>query len=282
MSSSSQTPDRLRITLAGSLGSGKSTLGNVLTEELGIPLYSTGTMFRELAKSQNIDALQANLASEENFDFDHYVDNFIKSKDADEDSFIFDSRMAWHFVSDAYRLFLTCSLDVAATRISQQSGRIAEDQKSVPELIDEITQRRASEIKRYRTLYSVNIENLGNYDLVIATDFVSAEDIQREVLNRVRSGCAPARLIAKSQVVPHADVPHADAADPTVSPVLKGRFDGHLFHAAASGPELLAAFSTKGPFAEIATVDLPAPQTDRARLMNWQQQTRIDFLALQG
>lgn len=42
----------MKIILIGIQGSGKSTQGNMLSEELGIPYLSTGHIFRELAKEK--------------------------------------------------------------------------------------------------------------------------------------------------------------------------------------------------------------------------------------
>ena len=48
----------LKISLAGDLGSGKSTVSNILMGELGAEYYGTGKIARELAESMGIMRLK--------------------------------------------------------------------------------------------------------------------------------------------------------------------------------------------------------------------------------
>ena len=157
----------MRITLSGDLGSGKSTVGRRLAERLRLPHYSAGTLFREIGQISNLDALQTNLAAENNVDIDAAVDNRTRQLDRSVDSFIIDSRMAWHFVSDAARVYLSASPETAAKRIAADTTRSTETYASHAQALASLERRRESEIRRYKKLYSVDITDPANYDVFV-------------------------------------------------------------------------------------------------------------------
>src|SRR5258708_25931248 len=167
----------MRITLSGDLGSGKSTVGRRLAERLHLPHYSAGTLFREIGQISNLDALQTNLAAENNIDIDVAVDNRTRELDRTLDSFIIDSRMAWHFVSGATRVYLSASPETAAKRVASDTTRASESYASLGQALASLERRRDSEIRRYKKLYSVDITDSANYDLIIITDDADIDDI---------------------------------------------------------------------------------------------------------
>jgi cytidylate kinase len=195
----------MRITLNGSLGSGKSTIGRRLSEFYGVPFVSTGTLFREIGHISNLNALQTNLAAEDNSEIDFAVDRRIEKMNEDGD-FIIDSRMAWHFVKDATHVFLSCSLETAAARIMSDGGRLNETYTTLDEAKASLAARRASEIKRYKRLYKVDIESAENYQLMIITDDAVVDDIVALIRNFVTSG-GNKFWIPKSRIVPLSPAP---------------------------------------------------------------------------
>ena len=50
----------VKISLAGDLGSGKSTVGAILAEKLHAAVYSTGTIQRKIAEEMGMTTLQLN------------------------------------------------------------------------------------------------------------------------------------------------------------------------------------------------------------------------------
>lgn len=53
MSNSNKEKDPMKLVLIGIQGAGKSTQGNMLSEEFGIPYLSSGHVFREMAKDKS-------------------------------------------------------------------------------------------------------------------------------------------------------------------------------------------------------------------------------------
>ena len=66
------------ITVAGRPGSGKSSTAKLVANQLGFEHFSSGDLFRSVAKERGVDVLQANLSAEENADIDHLVDGRLR------------------------------------------------------------------------------------------------------------------------------------------------------------------------------------------------------------
>jgi predicted cytidylate kinase len=195
----------MRITLSGDLGSGKSTVGRRLAERLRLPHYSAGSLFREIGQIANLDALQTNLAAEDNVTIDEAVDNRTRELDRSGESFIIDSRMAWHFVTGAARVYLSASPETAARRIAADTTRSSETYTSHSEALASLERRRESEIRRYKKLYSADITDPGNYDLIIITDDADVDDIAELIIRFAEHKTQEKYWIPKRRLVPMID-----------------------------------------------------------------------------
>jgi len=171
----------MRLTLNGSLGSGKSSVGKLLSSRHSVPYISTGMIFREIGKISNLNALQTNLAAENNSEIDFQVDKKIVELDTSLPEFIIDSRMAWHFVHNAINVFLSVTIDTAAERVMHDLTRTGEHYSTLGDAKRALVERRASESKRYQRLYGVDIDSNSNYDLVLITDNTSVESVATSI-----------------------------------------------------------------------------------------------------
>jgi len=192
----------MRIALNGDLGSGKSTIGKRLAAELDVPFISTGRLFREIGMISNMDALRTNLAAENNAEIDFAVDEKIRELDRTTQDFVIDSRMAWHFVRDATKVFLSTSPETASQRIMSDDSRDSETYASHAEALHALRDRRQSERKRYKKLYGVDIEDIDNYDLVIITDGADVADVVRVILSFAERRADQKFWIPKARLVP--------------------------------------------------------------------------------
>jgi CMP/dCMP kinase len=160
------------ITLAGSPGSGKSSTAKAVAAALGFRHYSSGDLFRQLAaeRGESIEAM--NISAEVQRDIDLRVDNLLREMYRSEEKLVIDSRMAWHWMPDSFKVFLLLDPDTAAARIFaqlQQDGRVSEAAASVAEVRDSIDRRSASEQRRYAALYGVDPTDPSNFDVVFNT-----------------------------------------------------------------------------------------------------------------
>ncbi|MBR1867558.1 MAG: cytidylate kinase family protein [Clostridia bacterium] len=170
-----------RISLAGDLGSGKSTVGKLLGRKFGAEIISVGKMQRNIAAELGMDVTQFNLYQESHPEFDKMLDGKIAEYDKLSGSFIFDSRLAWHFAPSAFSVYLKCGLEESAKRILAEQ-RNDECYSSIEEAKYKITERRKSEKERYLSFYGVDITDMKNYDLVVDTVGKTPEQVAEEIV----------------------------------------------------------------------------------------------------
>ncbi len=167
----------MKISLAGDLGSGKSTVSKILMPRIGAEYYGTGVIARELAEKFGMDIAAFNIFMETHPEHDHEFDDRLVALSDDPRTLIIDSRMAWHFTRGTYRVYLTVDPVSAAVRIMRADRGPAEQFDSLEDAIARIRARKESEKKRYFDLYGVNCKDLDNYDLVVDTTYASPEDV---------------------------------------------------------------------------------------------------------
>ena len=160
------------ITIAGSLGSGKSSTARAVASALGFRHFSSGDLFRQLAagRGESIEAM--NISAEAQRDIDLKVDNLLREMYRTDERLVIDSRMAWHWMPLSFKVFLVLDPNTAAERIFnhlRDEGRMSEAATSIDEVRKSIDRRFASEQKRYAALYGVNATDPLNFDIVINT-----------------------------------------------------------------------------------------------------------------
>jgi cytidylate kinase len=167
------------ISLSGQLGSGKSTLCKHLKEQRGFEIFSTGGIHRKLAKERNLSALEFNELSAGDRSIDRLIDEEMKryARENKTRDVVFDSRLAWHFVGQSFKVFLLVSPKIAAERVF--FGRILEEENysSKDEALRGLIKRREVETERFKEFYGVDCDDYGNYDLIIDTSYLSTEKI---------------------------------------------------------------------------------------------------------
>ena len=172
------------ITIAGSLGSGKSSTAKAVAQALGYRHFSSGDLFRKIAAERGESVEATNISAEAQKDIDYQVDELLQKMGKEEDRLVIDSRMAWHWMPESFRVFLFLDLDPAAERVFQDvlnKTRVSEHGQSLEEVRASIERRFASEQKRYMALYGVNPTDPKNFDLVIDTKNNSLDSVVQTV-----------------------------------------------------------------------------------------------------
>jgi len=170
-----------RISLAGDLGSGKSTVAKILSEKFNAEIISTGNMLRLIAERMGLTIKDLNVYIEKDPSYDRKIDDTLVEFDKKEGDFIFDSRMAWYFVPSATSFYLKVQPSVAAKRVFA-ANRSNEKYASEQEAYDCLYARRLSEAKRYLANYGQDIMDLDNYDCVIDTTCLSPEEVAERII----------------------------------------------------------------------------------------------------
>lgn len=173
---------RNKISLAGDLGSGKSTVSKILLDVLGAKPYSTGMKVREVAARLGMTIADLNVYMETHPEIDREIDDGLIALGEDDGAYIIDSRMAWHFTKDTFRVWLSTDATVSAIRI-MNANRAGEHLSTVEATVEETRRRRASEKKRYFEKYGVQIMDLFNYDLIVDTTDATPEEVAHAILS---------------------------------------------------------------------------------------------------
>jgi hypothetical protein len=126
---------------------------------------------------------------------------------ASPDDIVIDSRMAWHFVKDTYKVFLTSDSTVAAKRVVGDDGRTSEKYSDIEDAKLQLKARKSSENYRYERKYGVDCRNLRNYDIVVDTTSAPPAYIADLIMSgfKARGGTGPQLHISRYCLYPTKD-----------------------------------------------------------------------------
>lgn len=179
----SMTAKTTIITIAGKPGSGKSVTSKMLAARFEYQHFSSGDLFRAIGKEHGIDDVrEINLAAERGeLDIDELVDQRLRDIGANEKNMVIDSRMAWHWMPQSFKVYLDLDLVTAAERILKNIDEFRMAHEHIPSDPNDyaglLEERLASETRRYRKLYDADPYHTTNYDLVVDTKSNTVEEV---------------------------------------------------------------------------------------------------------
>jgi len=177
------------ITIAGKLGSGKSSTAKMLAEKLGYTHYSTGDFMRSIANDRGISLIELNQIAETDDSIDKELDD-RNVEIGKMENIIIDTRLGFHFIPDSFKVFLELEPETA-------SERILKDKETNPNrhteangyfdtkesIMESINNRLLSERKRYKNLYGIeDLTDYNNFDLVIDTSKIPLEKVSQQII----------------------------------------------------------------------------------------------------
>lgn len=168
----------LKITIAGMPGAGKTTVGSIVAKTLGYDFYSMGNIRRALAGKRGMSIDQFNNL-QENTDKD--VDEYLQEIGRREDASVVEGRMAWHFIPETLRVFVTVDQQVGALRILHDK-RHGERAIFPYEMMKTLAERVENDKARYNKLYGVDPYNMKNFDAVVDTTHMSVDEAVTDIL----------------------------------------------------------------------------------------------------
>ncbi|MDB5160458.1 MAG: cytidylate kinase [Candidatus Saccharibacteria bacterium] len=195
MSEQAPSPEKKHIiTIGGRPGSGKSTTSKAVAAELGFDHYSSGDRFRAIGAEHQLDLLSANKVAENDSTVDFIIDGELRDIGEIGDRIVIDSRMAWHWIPQSFKVYLDLDTAVAARRIlAKEDAKRASQEKVATdpeEYAKDLDERTASEKKRYDALYGVNPYDISpeanHYDLIVDTAQNDADHAAQLVIDAFR------------------------------------------------------------------------------------------------
>jgi cytidylate kinase len=182
----------MKISISGTLGSGKSTVAKMVAKAFNLKQYQSGGFMRDMATERGMTLNELQVIAERDRSIDDEIDARQIKLGKEEDDFILEARLGYHFVPDSLKVYLKTSIDVAASRImlslhDNNSERVREGLvKNKAEIIKSLMRRRESEKMRYSDLYGIDYEDESNYDLVIDTSIISAVEVSNIIIAKIK------------------------------------------------------------------------------------------------
>lgn len=163
------------ITISGKPGSGKSSTADNVARELNYQRFSSGDFMRKMAIEKGITLNElSKIAENDNGVIDKMIDDEV-AKLNESDKIVLDSRLAFHFLHNSFKVFLDLAPEISKDRVisslKNNNLRASSEGINTPEEVYlKIIERLESEKKRYKELYNLDYTNKENFDLVIDTE----------------------------------------------------------------------------------------------------------------
>ncbi len=174
------------ITIAGNLGSGKSTVGKMLAKELGYRFFSTGDLMGDIALEKGISLLELSKLAEQSDEVDKLLDARQIEFGKKEKNAVIDSRLGWHFIPQATKIFLTVDPLEAAKRIFNDKREEEKENVDIESTRQNIITRKESERLRYQKYYNLVCDDPKNFDIVVDSTEIPAEKVFEKVLKEIQ------------------------------------------------------------------------------------------------
>lgn len=152
---------------------------------LGYQHFSSGDLYRKMAEGRGLTVEELNYAAEKQRKIDLDVDELIKRIGREKVNLVMDSRMAFHWIPESFKVFLDLDPKTAAERTFahiQKEGRTSQTASSIDEVLKKTIERRESEQKRYQRLYSADINDKTQFDILIDTGVHDLEAVIKIVI----------------------------------------------------------------------------------------------------
>ncbi len=170
------------ITISGLPGSGKTSVARELAGRLGYRFYSIGDLRGKMAMDRGLTIDQLNMLGEREDWTDRDADRYQEKLGREEDNFVIDSWIGFHFIPRSAKVFLEVREDEAAERIFRDQ-RPDEERKKSPEAVKGMLRERLRQTcGRYRKYYNLDFLDRGHYDLVIDTTRLTVKQVAEKIL----------------------------------------------------------------------------------------------------
>lgn len=168
------------ITISGLIASGKTTQAKALAQRLGLRYLSAGEVMRRWARERGVNLLRFSEMAEQDHSIDRELDR-LQVEMAREGDAVVDSRLSGWFVPATMKVWLRAPLEVRARRLAEREG--VDPQVAVQEL----QRREASERRRYRAIYGIDLDDLSPYHVVVDTHRWERDEVTEALYGLARA-----------------------------------------------------------------------------------------------
>lgn len=171
------------ISLAGDLGSGKSTVASLICEKLSYPIHRNGDYFRKLGMEMGLSVTEFNEYVKAHPEIDNEIEKSARKAADENEELVIDARLGWYAVPESFKVYLTVDINEAARRAFNDPNRKkSESFETIEEQKADLEKRFTLENERYFNLYGVHKEDKTNYDFVLDTTNLTREEVVEEII----------------------------------------------------------------------------------------------------
>ncbi|MFC1648401.1 (d)CMP kinase [Nanoarchaeota archaeon] len=171
----------MKITITGTPGSGKSTLGKDLAKHLNYKFFSGGDMRRRMAQDHQMTLAEFNELGEKEDWTDKELDAYIAKYGRENDDFVVEARLGWHFIPDSVKVFLDADEKERARRMLPRNLP-EENFQNLKDVISGNKKRVKSDVKRYKKYYKLDPYDKKHYDIVIDSTGKKPSEVLNEII----------------------------------------------------------------------------------------------------
>mgnify|MGYP003965939513 FL=1 len=181
------------ISFNGDHGSGKSTIAERIAKELQYERFYLGQIFRDLAKERDLTLIEYLKLGETDASIDRSADDYIVKLGKERKDFVIESRTAWHFLPNSLKIYLGVSKEEGAKRmfkhLREDNHRSNEDKgiETIEDVIVSNEKRKAADDARYQKYYSIDANEMKNYDFILDTTDLTKDEVFEKILEFIRS-----------------------------------------------------------------------------------------------
>ena len=162
------------ITISGNPGSGKSTVGRLLSNKIGLKFVYSGEIFRKTAKKYSMSLEEFGSYCEKHKEIDKELDDY-QLEILQKGNVIVEGRIAGWIAHrnniPALKVILDADFETRVGRIVNRESGDIEKRKQ------EMLNRERSEALRYKNYYNIDLKDITIYDLVIDSTEKTPEEL---------------------------------------------------------------------------------------------------------
>ncbi len=179
------------ISISGNAGSGKTTVAEILAKKLKMKSYYIGGLRRDIARKKGMTLEEYNRLGEKDPSTDKEIDDYQTELGKEKDNFIIQGRTSFMFIPHSLKVYIYVDPKVGAARIWKDLQKNADKRNegklsSLKDVEKSVDERMRSDKARYKKYYNIDAYDKKNYDLVIDSSNISAEETAKIVVDYVK------------------------------------------------------------------------------------------------
>ena len=170
------------ISITGKPCSGKGTISEEFCKNHKFEYVGVSAIFRNLAIEKGFSSLAEFFKKTNTTELDLAVDKKIEELGIANRNrnMIIDSRTAWHFVPNSFKVYVDVDWEEAGRRLLNDN-REGEKVTNLTQAKKQLKQRHKQDNERYKKLYNIDCTNLNNFDLVLDSTNKTPAELEKEL-----------------------------------------------------------------------------------------------------